>query len=63
MTSSTWAMPSLAITISLLVVTALTQLGWLYALALVPTAFSVLMSLSGLAGWRIHPTALIQLPS
>ncbi len=53
----------LAIAISLLAVTALTHLWWLYFLSLVPTGFGVLMGLSGLAGWGIHPTALIQLLS
>lgn len=53
----------LAIAISLLAVTALTHLWWLYFLALVPTGFGVLMGLAGLAGWGIHPTALIQLLS
>jgi hypothetical protein len=53
----------LAIAISLLAVTALTQLWWLYGLALVPTAFGVLMGLSGLAGWGFHPDALIRLLS
>ena len=53
----------LAIAISLLAVTALTHLWWLYFLSLVPTGFGVLMGLSGLSGWGIHPTALIQLLS
>ena len=53
----------LAIAIALLAVTALTHLWWLYAVALVPTAFGVLMGLSGLAGWAIHPAALIRLLS
>ena len=53
----------LAIAISLLAVTALTHLWWLYAVALVPTVFGVLMGLSGLAGWAIHPDALIKLLS
>ena len=53
----------LAIAISLLAVTALTHLWWLYAVALVPTVFGVLMGLSGLAGWAIHPNALIRLLS
>ncbi|HWW71906.1 MAG TPA: DUF4337 domain-containing protein [Duganella sp.] len=53
----------LAIAISLLAVTALTQLWALYFVALVPTAFGVLMGLSGLAGWSIHPSALIALLS
>jgi len=53
----------LAIAIALLAVTALTQLWWLYCLALVPTGFGVFMGLTGLLGWGIHPTALIQLLS
>ena len=53
----------LAIAISLLAVTALTHLWWLYFAALVPTAFGVLMGLAGLLGWGIHPTALIALLS
>ena len=53
----------LAIAISLLAVTALTHLWWLYFAALVPTAFGVVMGLAGLLGWSIHPTALIQLLS
>src|SRR2546421_555457 len=50
----------LAIAISLLAVTALTHKRWLYAVAMVPTAFGILMGLSGLLGWSIHPTRLIQ---
>ena len=53
----------LAIAISLLAVTALTHLWWLYFVSLVPTTFGVLMGLAGLAGWGIHPVALIQLLS
>ncbi|CDS50044.1 hypothetical protein [Polaromonas sp. CG9_12] len=53
----------LAIAISLLAVTALTHFWWLYFVALVPTGFGVLMGLSGLAGWGIHPDALIRLLS
>ncbi|MBJ7311012.1 DUF4337 domain-containing protein [Rugamonas sp. CCM 8940] len=53
----------LAIAISLLAVTALTQQRWLYLAALVPTGFGVLMGLSGLAGWAIHPNGLIALLS
>jgi hypothetical protein len=41
----------LAIAISLLAVTALTHLRWLYFAALIPTGFGVLMGLSGLLGW------------
>jgi hypothetical protein len=53
----------LAIAISLLAITALTQQRGLYFAALVPTAFGVLMGLSGLAGWSIHPNSLIALLS
>lgn len=53
----------LAIAISLLAVTALTQLWALYFAALIPTAFGVLMGLSGLAGWAVHPDALIAMLS
>ncbi|MRW84137.1 DUF4337 family protein [Pseudoduganella sp. FT26W] len=53
----------LAIAISLLAITALTQLWALYFVALVPTAFGVLMGLAGLAGWAIHPNALTALLS
>lgn len=53
----------LAIAISLLAITALTQQRGLYFAALVPTGFGVLMGLSGLAGWPIHPNSLIALLS
>lgn len=53
----------LVIAISLLAVTALTHLWWMYFVALVPPGFGVLMGLAGLLGWGLHPTALIQLLS
>jgi hypothetical protein len=53
----------LAVAISLLAVASLTQLWWLYAISLVPAGFGVLMGLSGLIGWGIHPDALIKLLS
>jgi hypothetical protein len=53
----------LAIAISLLAVTALTGLWWLYWLTYVPMGFGVLMGLSGLLGWAIHPDALTKLLS
>jgi hypothetical protein len=53
----------LAIAISLLAVTSLTHQRWLYFAALVPTAFGILMGLSGLLEWQLHPTALIRLLS
>ncbi len=53
----------LALAISLLAVTALTQKRWLFALAMFPTAFGVLMGLAGLFGWHIHPNSLTRLLS
>lgn len=53
----------IAIAISLLAVASLTQLPWLFLLALVPSGFGVLMGLSGLIGWGLHPDALIKLLS
>lgn len=54
---------SLAIAISLPAVTALTGLWWLYGIALIPTAFGILMGLAGLRGWALHPDALVRLLS
>jgi hypothetical protein len=54
---------AIAIAISLLAVASLTQLPWLYLLALLPSGFGVLMGLAGLVGWGIHPDALIKLLS
>ncbi len=53
----------LSIAISLLAVTALTQKRWLFALAMIPTAFGLLMGLAGLFGWSIHPDALTRMLS
>jgi antirestriction protein len=53
----------LAIAISLLAMTALTHQRWLYYVALVPTGFGILMGLSGLLNWGIHPDALTRLLS
>ena len=53
----------IAVAISVLAVASLTQLGWLFALSLVPAGFGALMGLSGLIGWGIHPTVLIKLLS
>ena len=54
---------AIAIAISLLAVASLTQLSWLYLLALVPSGFGILMGLAGLGGWRLHPDGLVQLLS
>jgi ribosomal protein S13 len=51
----------LAITVALLAVTSLTQQRWLYAAAMVPAFFGVLMGLAGLCGWPIHPSWLVGL--
>ncbi len=53
----------LSIAISLLAVTALTQKRWLFALAMIPTVFGLLMGLAGLFGWNIHPDALTRMLS
>jgi hypothetical protein len=54
---------ALAIAIALLAVAALTRLWWMYWLAWVPISFGVLMGLSGLLGWALHPDALTRLLS
>lgn len=53
----------LAIAISLLALTSLTRLWWLFGLSLLPAGFGVLMGLAGLMGWGIHPSALVKLLS
>jgi len=53
----------LALAISLLAVTALTQKRWLFVLAMVPTVFGVLMGLAGLLALHIHPNLLTKLLS
>jgi hypothetical protein len=54
---------SIAMAISLLAVASLTQLPWLFALALLPSAFGFIMGVSGLGGYGLHPQSLIQLLS
>jgi hypothetical protein len=53
----------LAIAISLLALTSLTQKKWLYWVAMVPTALGVLMGLAGLLGWHVHPDSIARLLS
>lgn len=53
----------LAIAIALLAVTALTKLWPLYLVAMVPTAFGVLMGVAGLMDLPIHPNMLFKLLS
>jgi hypothetical protein len=52
---------AVAIAISLLAIASLTQLWWLYGLSLLPAGFGVVMGMAGLAGWHLHPTALVGL--
>ena len=53
----------LAISISLLAITALTRQRWLFIGAMIPTVAGVFMGLSGLSGWPFHPGALVALLS
>lgn len=53
----------MALAISLLAMTALTQKKWLFYIALVPTILGVIMGLAGLLGWKIHPDAITNLLS
>jgi len=52
-----------AVAISLLAVTALTHKRWLFWLAMLPTAFGILMGMAGLFGWHLHPDAIARLLS
>lgn len=53
----------LAIAISLLAITSLTQRRWLFYVALVATALGVVMGVAGLAGLPIHPDVVARLLS
>jgi hypothetical protein len=53
----------LAIAISMLAVSSLTQLLWLYLLSLLPASCGVLMGVAGLVGLHIHPDRLSALLS
>lgn len=53
----------LAIAISMLAVSSLTQLLWLYLLSLLPAGAGVLMGVAGLVGLHIHPDQLSALLS
>lgn len=48
----------LAIAVSLLALTALTQKPWLFGIAMVFVFFGVVMGLAGLFGWHIHPDTI-----
>lgn len=53
----------IALAVTLLAITSLTQKKWLFWGALVPTLLGVLMGLAGLLGWHIHPDAITNLLS
>ena len=53
----------IAIAISLLALTSLTRLWWLFMLSMAPAGYGVLMGLAGLVGWALHPGALVKLLS
>jgi hypothetical protein len=52
-----------AVAISLLAITAVTHKRWLFWVAMVPTAFGILMGMAGLFGWHLHPDAIAGLLS
>lgn len=52
-----------AIAISLLAITALSQKRWLYFIALVPSSLGTFMGLCGLMGWHVHSDMLAALLS
>ncbi len=54
---------AIAIAISLLAITSLTQLWWLFGVSMLPSAAGVVMGLAGLLGWSFHPTFIIKLLS
>lgn len=54
---------ALSIAVSMFAITSLSQKRWLLYLALVPTTMGVVMGLSGLFGWRLHPDGLTKLLS
>ena len=54
---------AIAIAISLLAIASLTQIWWLFGLAMLPAAFGTVMGIAGLAGWKLHPELLTRLLS
>lgn len=54
---------SLSVAIALLALTSLTQKKWLFWMALIPTAFGIVMGIAGLFALHIHPDALSKLLS
>lgn len=54
---------SLSSAIAILAITSLVQKRWLFAVTVIPIVFGVVMGLSGLLSWNIHPDALTKLLS
>ncbi|WP_208099217.1 DUF4337 domain-containing protein [Nostoc sp. 106C] len=54
---------TLSLAVSLFAITSLSQKRWLFFIAIIPTTLGLIMGLSGLLGWRLHPTALTKLLS
>jgi hypothetical protein len=50
-----------AIAVALLAVTSLTHQRWLYAVAMLPALFGVVMGLAGLLKWPVHPEWIVGL--
>ncbi|MBN3922643.1 DUF4337 domain-containing protein [Nostoc sp. NMS4] len=53
----------LSLSVSLFAITSLSQKKWLFYAALLPTIFGLVMGLSGLLNWQLHPDALTKLLS
>jgi hypothetical protein len=54
---------AISLAIALLAITALTRKRWLFWLAMVPSAFGLLMGAAGLLGWHVHSDLLARLLS
>jgi hypothetical protein len=50
---------AIALAISMLAISALTQLWWLFFVSMVPSVFGVMMGIAGLTGGSLHPNFLI----
>ena len=53
----------MAISISMLAVTSLTQKRFLFWIAMVPTVLGIFMGLAGLLAWKVHPDVITNLLS
>lgn len=54
---------AVSLAIALLAITALTRNRWLFWVAMVPSAFGLLMGTAGLLGWHIHSDLMARLLS